>query len=140
MDFKTLAYGHLSIKGEPLSVGDIHVFNDEIISFTPNDFIKYYDLYTPLSVRQKYTIKFLDKYDKDVPSANRFARITYDNSQGKKENVFIKVDTATKAKLMWVNKMYWIQTENYANIKWTATTIIALIGATTGIIALATRH
>lgn len=133
MELNTLAYGTLSIKGNPLDAGQIHLYNDEIISFTPNEFSAHIDLYRPLSIRQKYTIKFLDKHDKDVPGADRFARLTYDNSQGKKENLFIKVDTATKARLMWTNNMTWFQRNSYSNTKWTIATLIALGGLLWGI-------
>lgn len=109
MNLKIHAYKGLIIDNENVSIGEIHLFNDEIISIKYNVYVEHFDFYEPFSKRQKYDLQFLDKHHTDVPNADTFAKLTYENRSGKKESVFIKVDTATKAKLKWANKMTLVQ-------------------------------
>ncbi|WP_293874463.1 hypothetical protein [Flavobacterium sp.] len=63
---------------------EIILFNNELVELIPHSTNKNTMTGIPINKRQKYVLKFLDKYDcKEIKEPTKFAKLTYTNHNNK---------------------------------------------------------
>lgn len=92
------------------SIGEIQLYNNYILSLSidENSFASQLNL-SRINQRVTYNIEFLDRYSIDLPSAQNFAKIIYNDTTGLEKSIYIKINIIERFHLKWVFKETFIQ-------------------------------
>lgn len=92
------------------SIGEIQLYNNYILSLSidENSFASQLNL-SHITQRVTYNIEFLDRYSRDLPSAQNFAKISYNDTAGLEKSIYIKINIIERFHLKWIFKKTFIQ-------------------------------